>query len=414
MPLPLLTGPVMGRSTRMQDPKTKRSISDGDLHGIVNEVARGRISRKQFLTRAAAMGLSTGAIASVLVACSNTTDDTSTDASPAAYASTKPEKVFLYNWSEYMTNECKKGFEKATGIKVVETYFDDNEALLAKLKAGATGYDVAVPSDYMVHILIKTGLLMPLQMDLIPNFEQYVAEKFKDPTYDKSTEFGGLKYSVPYQWGTTGVAVRTDLATEPFTKWAQLWDEQYKGKINMLNDERETIAAGLKKNSYSINSLSMDELTKAKDDLIVQKPLVRQYDSINAKRAMVQGNLLTHCWNGDVVIALWAGLSPKKVDYVMPEEGFPVYVDNLVMPKGAPSPYAAHQLMNYILDPKVQAPLSSWIGYFSPTPDAVPNIDPIVYTYAPTDEDLQRAEIYNDLGEFSRNYTDAWAEVKSA
>jgi spermidine/putrescine transport system substrate-binding protein len=400
----------------MQDPKTKRHISENELEGLVTEVARGRISRKQFLGRAAALGLSAGAIGSVLAACN---DDSGggggASASPEPVVSTaKPDKLFLYNWSDYMTNKCKKDYQKQSGIEVVETYYDDNEALLTKLQAGARGYDIIVPSDYMVHILIKTGLLEPLDMSLIPNHDQYVDPKFQNPEYDNPEENGGNKYSIPYQWGTTGYAVRVDTFKDPVSKWADLWNEAYKGQIQMLNDERETMGVGLMKNGYSINSTSEEEVTKAKDDLIVQKPLVRAYDSTAPKRAMVQGVPLVHCWNGDVVVALWAGLTPEQINYVMPEEAFPIYVDCLCTPVGAPSRYWAHDFMNYVLDPATQGPLSTWIGYFTPVTSAVPDVDPIVYTFAPTEEDLERGEIYNDLGNFSRVYTEAWAEVKSS
>ena len=313
-----------------------------------------------------------------------------------------------------MTNKCKKDYEKQSGIKVVETYYDDNEALLTKLKAGARGYDVIVPSDYMVHILIKTGLLEPLDMSLIPNHDQYVDPKFQDPAYDNPEENGGNKYSVPYQWGTTGYAVRVDTFKDPVSKWADLWNEAYSGQIQMLNDERECMGVGLMKNGYSINSLNEEEVTKAKDDLIVQKPLVRAYDSTAPKRAIVQGVPLVHCWNGDVVVALWAGMTPEQLDYVMPDEGVPDLRRHALHPGRRAEPVLGprlHELHPRSGDAGSAVELDRLLHAGHP---AVPDIDPIVYTFAPTEADLERAEIYNDLGDFSRVYTEAWAEVKSA
>ena len=181
-----------------------------DLLGIIQEVKREQISRKQFVYRALGLGLTAGTVGGLLAACGDETTSGGS-ASPKPMDTTKPDELFLYNWANYMAPGTKAGFTKATGIKVVETYFDDNEALLTRLKAGATGYDVIVPSDYIIHILIMSHLLEPLDMSYIPNF-QYVDEQFKAPAYDdpSSPENEGNRYSVPYQWGTSGYAVRTD------------------------------------------------------------------------------------------------------------------------------------------------------------------------------------------------------------
>jgi len=396
----------------------KKEVSQKDLYGIVDEVAKGRISRRQFMERGLAMGLSVSAVGQVLVAC-GTKDDAVSGASPAPMDETKPKQVNLWNWADYMDGATKKNFEKATGIKVVESYFDDNEALLTKLRAGgnAGGYDVMVPSDYMVHVLIMSGLIEPLNMEYIPNFSG-VSKQMQNPKYDnpESPENNGNRYSVPYAWGTTGYAQRIDILTDDCTKWADLWNPAFEGKISMLNDERETLGVGLMKNGYSINTQNIDELNKAKEDLIAQVPLVRMYESVSPKSNIVKGIPLTHCWCGDIVLALWSGaVTTKTVNFVMAEEGMPVFTDCLVIPKKPGSSYGAHMFMNYLLDPKVQAPLQSWIGYFTPVPAAVDQIDPVVYTFAPTEEKLAEptTEGYEDLGEFAIEYSNAWEEVRS-
>ena len=396
-------------------------MSDRDLEGLVNELRHGRISRRQFMERALVMGLAVGGVATVLAACGE--GETATTASPSPTLPPMGEagdSLNLFNWSDYMDPATLKKFRKETGIKVTETYFDSNEDMLAKLKAGAKGYDVIVPSDYMVHILLKTGLVEPLDMSAIPNF-QYVGEKFREPNFDDPKENGGAKYSVPYEWGQTGVAQRLDKQPTPITKWADLWNPSFEQLINMLNDERETIGVGLMKVTGTVDSInSTDQATidQATDELVAQKPLVRAYDSANLRRNIVQGVPFVHCWNGDIILALNSGVDPAALTLIAPEEGIPMFVDNFCVPVGNQNRNGAHQFLNFMLDPEIAASNGTWVGYYSPIPDAVPTIqenDPNVYRYAPTEEEIEtRGQFYQDMGALNAMYTTAWQTVKSA
>jgi spermidine/putrescine transport system substrate-binding protein len=395
-----------------------------DLQGLVSELKYGRISRRQFLYRALAMGLSVPAAGTILAACGSSSSTSSGgSASPVAMDTTKPSKLYLYNWADYIAPATVKNFKKQTGITIVESYFDDNESLLARLKAGAGGYDLIVPSDYMVHIMWMSGLLEPLYMKYIPNFVN-VMPKFQHPAFDpgKGTP-DSPKYSVPWQWGTTGIGYRKDKVNPAPTKWANLFPPQadpWKGQIDMLNDERETPGVALQMLGYSINSTDQNQLNQATQALIQQKPLVRQYDSVNMKRNLSAGVPLVHTWYGDALLAMhYAG--KNKVGYDLPEEGFTIWVDNLCIPKGAPSPYAAHLFMNFVLDPMNAAELVDYIWYLSPVvgmTELLPKIDKtsgqFLADHIPTDAELQRGETMNDVGAFARNYTDAWAKVKSS
>jgi len=393
-----------------------------ELLGLIEEVKNDRISRKQFVYRALGMGLSASAVGGLLAACGKKKEAGTTSATNTIGPTTKPAELYLYNWSDYMAPGVKKDFEKETGIKVVESFFDDNEALYAKLNAGATGYDVIVPSDYMCHIMIMSKLLEPLVMDYIPNF-QYVDEQFKEPVYDNPAENGDMKYSVPYQWGTTGYAVRTDKLDPVPTTWAAIFPPEadpLKGGIQMLNDERECPGCALILGGHSINTTDQGELDEATQKLIEQKPLVRAYDSVNMKRSMVQGTPITMCWNGDCLMAIDALGGDEKAKsllaWVMPQEGYMTWVDTLAIPTGYRNKYAAHLFMDYLLKPEVMAKLSSWTWYLpvETEPARQAGCDPFVFTTVPTPEDVKRGELYNDVGAFARSYKDAWAQVKSS
>jgi spermidine/putrescine transport system substrate-binding protein len=385
-----------------------RQVSHREVVGLTRELARGGISRRQFLVRAAALGLTTSAIGTVLAACGTGEPE------PAASQTIEkvvPEELIFYNWADYLPGISKKNFKKETGITLKETYFDDNEALYAKLGAGATGYDVICPSDYMVHVLIMAGLVTPLDMSLIPRFTN-VDPKFQKPSYDPETD--GKKYSVPYQWGTTGIGVRLDKVSEPVTSWQTMWDPKYKGQIIMENEMTETIGAALKLLGYSLNSTSEDELTQAGDKLIEQKPLVVAYDTNNMKRNMTQGTPLVHAWNADVLLVM-DDIGQDKLGYVLPEEGYTVWIDNLAIPTGANSVYGAHLWMDFICDVKNQADLTDWVWYLSPVPAAYDLIETqLLLDNVPTAEQLDRGEIKDDVGEFNQVYLDTWRRVKSA
>jgi spermidine/putrescine transport system substrate-binding protein len=385
------------------------NVGERELVGLVRQVARGRISRRQFLERGLALGLSISAVGSILAACGG--EDEEGQVQPqASYASSLPETLYLYNWTGYEPPAVLKGFEKKYGVKVKETYYQSNEEMLAKLKGGATGYDVIVPSDYTVSIMIKSGMLQPLQMDLIPNFAN--VEEFLDkPVFDPETD--GKKYSVPYAFGTAGVAVRNDKFVGDVTSWQTMWDPTNKNDMTMLDDERQTIGAALFLLGYSINTTDQAELDEAKAKLIEQKPLLLKYDSMPA-RAIVQGNPLTHTWDGEIMLAA-KSVPIEKIDYVLPEEGQVNVVDNFVIPTGGASPYAAHLFMNYMLDTEVSAACHNWSGYQTAVATAAPLIkDPAQQALRPTSEQLSKGQFILDVGEFGRQYSQAWQDVKSA
>jgi spermidine/putrescine transport system substrate-binding protein len=397
--------------------ETVASQNQKDLIGLCTEARRGGISRRQFIERALLLGLSASAVGALAGACG--TKETATPAGTVPpMDETKPSQVVFYNWTDYLAPEIAKGFEKESGIKVQESYFSTNEEMLAKFKAGATGYDVVVPSDWMVSVMTKSGLLEPLDMDYLPNF-QYVGEQFKVPSYDDPAQNDGLKYSVPYFYGSTGYVRRTDKIAQELTDWTPLFDAQYKGRINMLDNPRETIGVGLFSLGLDPNTTVQKELDAATAKMIEQKPLVATYDSVNQKRAIAQGQYLTHCWDGDALMAidvLGGGDKARKlVDFVRPTEGFYTWIDNLVCPIGNGSRYGAHLWMDYLMDPKVAGTNASWIWYLSAvTPASWEYTDPFALSLKPTDEELARSEVSVDVGEFQRAYDEAWRQIKSA
>jgi spermidine/putrescine-binding protein len=376
---------------------------------MLDAVRRGRLSRRQFLQRGLALGLSATALGTLLAACG----EESEGEQPAAMDTTLPEEIVFFNWADYLDPELRKKFESETGVKVKEVYFDTNDDLLAKMRAGAEGYDVICPGGYIVSIMQKSGMLQPIDMSMIPSFSGIVPE-LQNPVFDDPAQQDGDKYSVPYMFGNAGIGVRTDKVSEEVTSWATMWDEKYKQQLTMLSAERTVIGEALKFIGYSINTTDQDELDEATQKLIDQKPLVLKYEASGLTRTMGQGVPLVNCYDGDASVAK-RQLGEDLLDYVVPSEGAVFWVDNLAIPKSAPSPYAAHLFIEFLTNAENSAQNSTWIGYQTANEEAFALIeDEIIRSLRPTAEQWAAGEIVNDLGEFNAAYTDAWTQVKAA
>ena len=315
--------------------------------------------------------------------------------------------VNIYNWADYLDESVLQDFTRETGIRVIYNVFSNNEELHARLLAGASGYDLIFPSDYMVEVLIADGLLQPIPHEAIPNL-QHIDDRFLDLPFDP-----GNQYSVPYMWGTTGIGVNTRYVKEPIDSWDALWDPKYRGRIAMLNDPREAFAVALKRLGHSINTRDIAALQAARDLLIQQKPLVLTYDSDNTKNLLVSEEVwLAHGYSGDVLQA--ADENPDIV-YVVPKEGGVLWMDTMAIPKTARNVEGALKLINFLLRPDIAARLSESIWYASPnrsswelTSEEIME-DPAIH---PPQEVLDRMEWLEDLGEYASVVDRLWTEVK--
>jgi spermidine/putrescine transport system substrate-binding protein len=269
-----------------------------------------------------------------------------------------------------------------------------------------------VPSDYMVSIMRETGLLQPLDMSLIPNFAD-VEPFLQKPAYDASAD--GSKYSVPYMFGTTGVAVRADRFPGEITAWSDLWDPANEGKIQMMDDVRQTMGAALLLLGYSINDTDEAHIVEAGDKLVEQKKLVIRYNNAAMKRDIIQPSApIIHAFDGDTVGAA-RELPDGAVKYVLPEEGYNCWADNLCILAKSPNVYAAHLFINFLLEKENAAACTDFIGYQTAVASAVPLIsDETVRAMRPTSEQLATGQFMEDVGEAAKLYDAAWQRVKAA
>jgi spermidine/putrescine transport system substrate-binding protein len=334
---------------------------------------------------------------------------TSSSSATAASPSGAAKVVNLAIWSNYVNQDMLNAFEKKTGIHVQMSNYSSNEELLAKLQAGASGYDVVVPSDYMVFAMIKLGLLKELDYSKIPN------SKSIDPRWLKKNYDPTNKFSVPYDWGTTGIAINRTLYKGQIKGWKDLFgNTDLAGKVTLLDDVRETIGAALKAQGFSLNSKDPAQLAKAKEMLFKVHPRVKAFTS-EPMMPLVNGETaVAHAYMSDALQA--RKQTGGKIDYIIPEEGATLWIDNLVIPNGAPHWAEAHALINYLLEAKSNAStvMSVMVAPTNKETYALLPSDLQKNTILfPKEPVMKKLEMLQDLGESLAQWDRIWTEVKA-
>jgi spermidine/putrescine transport system substrate-binding protein len=321
------------------------------------------------------------------------------------------ETLYFLNWADYIPEELVRKFERETGAKVVLDTFESPEAMLAKLKAGADReFSLVVAPDYYVLQMAREGLVAPLDKGRLRNLAN-LDPFFQDPPYDP-----GLQHSVPYLWGTTGLAYREDLVKGPVDSYAVLFDPKAQvGPFLLLDEMRETIGAALKYLGYSVNATDPEALEKAKELLIAAKARsVGFAGGVEALNRILAGDAaLSLAYSGD---ALQARQEDARLRYVIPKEGGTIWTDALVVLKRGPSQDLAYRFIDFLLRPENAAELAAYTRYATPVAQAIPLLpeemrqDPAVF---PPEEVRARLEYLKDLGPEIALYDRVWTEVKA-
>ena len=331
----------------------------------------------------------------------------------------------VYNWGEYISNgsddseDVVSDFEKLTGIKVNYTTFDSNESMYAKLKSGAANYDVIVPSDYMAAKMIAEGMLMPLDYDNIPNF-QNIDEEYRNADYDPENA-----YTVPYMLCTTGIIYNTTMVDEPITSWGAMFDEKYAGQVLMINNSRDALMVALCYLGYDINTTDEAQLEEA-FQLI--------YDAKNkgVYQAFVMDEIFGKMEGGNAAIAMYyAGdyltmlENNEDLAFVVPEEGSNWFVDAMCVLKSSQHREEAMEWINFIASTESNLANMDYIWYASPNTEALAEypayyeaeyeepLDEEIYNImAAPPEVLERCELYINLPqETLKFYNDLWTRL---
>ena len=387
-------------------------LSRDRLAAWLADVDGGRLTRREFVARAAALGVSASAVGMLLAACGDG-DKGGGDGGPGPIESTMPATLNMFNWAEYLSAKVKKQFQAQNKCAVNEILFDSNEQCVAGVEKKPDAYDVCFPEEWAAEVLMKAGLLYPLDMKLIPNFANVTDPSFRKPPYDPETD--GKKYTVPYMFGSIGFGTRLDLVPDPPDSWEALYDKRYKKKITMLDGAREVLGPALFLMGTDPNTTDQAQIDEATQRAIQQKALVAKYDSADMTANMESGKyVFVECWDGDAIGAMNSiGLS--KIRYVLPSEGYVVWADALCIPKSSPHVYAAHLFLNFLLDVKVTAENANYTGYQPVVEAADPLIKSLVQrAMRPTPEQIASGIYIQDLGADNAKYDAAWEKVQQA
>ena len=313
----------------------------------------------------------------------------------------------LFGWSEYIPQTVLDGFTKETGIKVNFETYASNEELLSKLVAGGGSYDLIQPSDYAAEVMIRQGLVAPLDFKQIPNWKN-IAPEFRHKARDPED-----KFTVPYMAGTVGIVVNTDKIKTPVKGYGDVFTAANQDRIVVLNDTREIVTWALYTLHLPINTINADVLAQARPVVADWIKKVKVFDSDSPKTALLNGDVdIGIVWSGEAAI-LWK--ENQKFHYVIPAEGAHQFIDVLAIPANAKNKAAAHQFIDYILRPEVSVLISEAFPYTNPNLAARKLLTPAQLanpaSYPPGEPKL---ETFRDIGKAAADIDRLVTDLKSA
>jgi len=319
------------------------------------------------------------------------------------------KELYIYNWADYMNPELIEKFEKENNCKVVINYFDSNEALYAKLKAGASGYDILFPTSYMSKLLYEQKMVREIdhsKLKNLKNIDMNFVKKGLDPE---------MKYSVPYMMTFTGIAYNKKKVKNFKASWSMFERTDLSGRMTLLNDLREVIGAALKYNGYKYNSTNDAELEKALNTVIKWKKNIAKFDVDEAKRGLSSGEFfLIQVYNGD---ALQLISENSDLAFATPAEGTTLSQDDFVIPATAKNVELAYRFIDFMLDPENSKINMEFVYYLAPNIPAQKLMDKEFLSdpaINPPKSVLTKSDFLKDLGENNSKYSVIWDRIKSA
>jgi len=315
------------------------------------------------------------------------------------------KELYLFNWTYYTPDSVIEQFSKEYGVDVHIDSFASNEEMFAKLKAGASGYDVIFPSQDYVSIMISEGMLEELNHDKLPNLKNINPFVLEKANYDSQ-----MKYSVPYYMGIAGIAVNKNKVSEYGKSWNIFGREDLKNRMCMMNDMREVIGDALVHLGYSVNTKNEAEIEAAKNLVINEwKPNLVGFDAEGFGKAFARGDFWVVQGYEEVVFSEVEKDKWDLIDFFIPDEGGPMYLDSMCILKGSKNYETALDFINFIHRPDVYA---QFLDYFR-FPNSV-NTEADKYmkeTPAYEASEMVRGELKYDLGEDLAKYNAAWEEI---
>ena len=332
-------------------------------------------------------------------------------------------QLHIYNWNNYLAPQTVARFEASCKCKIVQDYYGAMEEMMAKLSAGAKGYDVVIPTGFVVQPLIKQQLVQQLDKSKLPNI------KNMDPALMNGAFDQGNQFSLPYAFTTTLLGYNVNKLKElkiEANSWALIFDPailaKIKGKVTVLDDSRELFAAALMYNGFSANSVKPEEWEIAKQTILKAKPYWAAFNTQSYIKELTLGNIwVAHGYSSDMFQASADAKSAKRnftISYGLQKEGNTLSLDNMMILKSAPRPDLAYQFVNFMMDGKNAAELTNMIGTGNPNSAALPHVSAELTKNTAVFPDAaakQKLVQLNDLsGKPLRALNRLWTQVKTA
>lgn len=335
----------------------------------------------------------------------------------------KKQTLHIYTWADYISPDVVKAFEEKYDCKVVIDTFDSNESMYAKLKAGATGYDLLFPSSYMVRLLAMERMIIPLDHEKCPSVRQnfdmsYTPMLIEDPHLVFAAPYSSSPTILFYDPSKVPAGVEMDT-------WKVLGNEHFRGKITFLDDMREVIGAGLMANGFSINSTNAGEINKAVETVLEWKANVRKFDSESYKTEVADGSTWIGQGFGQVARQVIFGEAGDGSDarsdlkYAYPREGFTESCEEMVIPTTAPNPDLAYKLIEFLYsDPEIGVMNMEYVLGMLPSVPAIEALDPVFRdAVIPKPEIMQNAQVIVGLEGVPgamEMYQKAWDRIRAS
>ncbi len=339
------------------------------------------------------------------------------------------KKLYFYNWSDYIAENTLANFTKQTGIEVIYDVYDSNEVLEGKLLTGHSGFDLVSPSHDFYKTQIRAGVYAPLDKAKIPNLKNL------DPTIMKaiSDNFDpGNTYGIPYLWGTTGIGYNKGLVEKalgkeaPVDSWALILEPENMKKLQscgvaFLDAPSEVLPSVMTYLGIPGDSLKMNDFKKAVEKMKSVAPYISYYHSTRSMSDLASGDIcVALLWSGDAIIARDRAKEANNgidLHYSIPKEGAAMWFDMLAIPKDAKHKDAAHQMLNYLLKPKVIADITNYVTYPNAVPASLPFVEPQLANdpgIFPNEQTRKKLFVFKELPKKIKRYiTREWSRIKS-
>ncbi|NBI12634.1 extracellular solute-binding protein [[Haemophilus] felis] len=321
------------------------------------------------------------------------------------------QKLYVYNWTDYIPSSVIDDFKKETGIEVIYSTFESNEEMFAKLKltSQSRGYDVVFPSSYYINKMIKDNMLQKIEHSKLSNFNQ-IPKHLLNKEFDPNNQ-----YSLPYVYGLTGIAVnKDDIDPTTITSWADLWKPEFKGKVLLTSDAREVFHIALLLNGKSPNTQKEEEIKQAYERLLTLLPNVLVFNSDSPEVPYVQGEVsLGMIWNGSAYLA---HKENPSLQFVYPKEGAVFWMDNYAIPKNARNVEGAHKFIDFLLRPENAKIVVERMGFSMPNEGAKVLLNPAIAndtTLFPPAEEVEKGIMQGDVGDAVDIYEKYWSKLKT-